>query len=727
MIYFLIIFLYCTIISNTKNTAVNNKVKTIYKDISQGVSLYTQYYKQNTQCDECEFLINTTYRFERTNNSKEIGKVLFNTSNEKLLFQGNNLTNDIRDSNGLVSEYFGFGADCNASLSIKPTITNSILDLQFNAHGKSFWASCNVPLVYSRRTIIKDCEKNTNGNFGTQNLEDFSQALFFTPPSNNGWNTIADRPINKKNNYKLARSIDKGAVAAFFLEFDGPIADNNTNSFDSSTEFSDIVYYLIDDSNEIIEDNAIANISVNCANLDTDFNVDLVNGNQNAYPFLNQEFGFGYFQSGFINSITGSYEEVTNSVGKGNVFTNTTINGQNLNNVWQNVLDDYNMSLQINQMQVNNAKTLKEGLSGQISCGDYEKRELNNFYFAQENDIFKDACGISDINCNIGYNFYCSPKYRVGMYFKTILPTGTEIDKNYFQYTFSPIIGNGGHFELGAGINGQFNFYETDTTTFSCNIDGYFTHGFEKKQFRSCDDTDKPMSRYATIKKLSYDPTVSNLLSGDKYGYISVLKAFGDICADNIGVSIPIQGEAIIDFNFKKNNWGCGIGYNFLGSDKEKINIYNKKKFSDNPKTGDIFYGYHMLSCTTSICFVPTTDNQAENTISTFYPPGSTTPGTYIQAKKNGQVVKDKNGSAYLYGESQQATDNDVLKLPLMNDTCISERLLIHKIFTHAEYYFKDSIWEPVLKIFGSIGIADIKNNVSISRWDLGCTVGFVF
>jgi hypothetical protein len=697
--------------------------KTLYKDSSQGSNLWTQYHKEYKNDISFNMQCNTTYRFEQTINNKNIAEILFN-NNELLLkgndFQNNDLEKTLREPHALVAEYFGFGSDTNTSIVLHPKITNHIVDLQLNASHKNGWLICNIPFTYSMRSIFNQ-KKIQKGTIGKMPLQNSATAIFYTPRQDSkndpiGWKDI--RIISKKN-YKLGNAVDS-TDSAFNNNYDGVLADDGGFNIPTN-KFSDIAFYIFDDSSKFVFDNA-TNIETPCANIDSDFNIDIQNGDQTQYPLLNEEIGIGLFQSSYLNTLKGHYNTLPNDTTNPGYFIIDSINGNELGNTWINVCDNYSAGLEIIVPPVNSASNIEEGLGG-YQCGDFNGRTYNNFYF-NDNSTLQSTYGIADIQLSIGWNIHNDLSKRIGIYVKNVLPTGTKIDPLYWQYTFSPIIGNGNHFELGGGINGFFNCYESDQNIFRIAYDGYVTHAFQTQQFRICDDMNKPMSRYALLKELTYNPNVTDTFTADIYAYNKVLKSLGDVNNKYIDVAIDLQGEAIVDLIYCHKNWEAGLGYNFMGQTKETMKECNENIFFDQSK----FYGYHLLSGTTSIAFVPANDTTTEVNIATFAPSGSIAPevGTYIQAKTNGMVAENKNADAYTYGISRQATADDVFQYKKLNDSCLMPEHILHTIFLHIDYHYKESDWNPFVSMLGSIGFVH-HDNFSLAKWNIGGRLGFIF
>ncbi len=693
----------------------SSKIKTIYKENSQGSNLWTQYYKYYEKKNDFNIRFNTTYQFHHSLNGKHIARSLFN--NHNILFQGINFQNEDRNNDALIAEYFGMGPDTNVSLSLDPSIINNILDVQINGNGEHVWFCCNIPFVYSIRTLVDNYDKKINGSIGQQPLQNNAIATLFTPPLTQGGPLQWLNPGINSNallNYKAGTSININNTT-ISNQNDGPILDD-VASLDTSSGFSDIAFYLFQDSSQSIQDNeARSNITTPCANLDSDFNIKFNGGNENDYPLINEEIGIGFFESCFLNTSSGLYD------GTSGEFIVNNINGNTLNSTWQNVCDDYNLGLEIVQPQINSAKNIDEALSG-YTFGDFQKRSYHKWKFNKKNSALSDF-GIADIQMSMGWNTYNKNNKRCGLYTKIVLPTGTKINEQYWHYTFNPIIGNGNHFELGAGINGYVQLYESEDTLFRCSFDGYANHSFGSRQFRSCDDLNKPLSRYALVKELTYNQLVSDLSNEDMYLYNNVLRSLGDINAHYIDVAIDIRGEGVIDFEYLYKRWGFGLGYNFIGQTEESMTDCKKSLFDESK-----WYGYHMLGCITSIRFTANGNvTTPESKIACFAKNTDNRAGTYIQAKTNGQIAEKINTDAYRYGTSKQATDENVFQCKTLNNSCLVESYQLHKIFIHIDYHYNETSHNPLISILGSLSFKNNHKETYASQWTIGGRFGFTF
>jgi hypothetical protein len=699
MIYTTLVLFFSLLQSAVKE----NYIKTIYKTFSQGSNLYSQYYKhqENNKDSLLKFDIDTTYRFEKIIEGENIAHSLFNTN--PLIFQGNNFdaTTDGRLKDALVSEYFGFPSDTNMKIHLNPTITNNIIDIKLSARSKKVWAQCIIPLVDSIWSLNNGNKIHETGTIGSSSLQDFSIAILYSPPQA-GWDT------SKTQNAGIIKVYNSKAGSNFNS---APVLDDTVST--NPTDYTDLPDYLFSPPSGILADSVDARSQTgfitSCANLDSDFDLPIndPNFNLNDYPMLNQEIGIGFCKACYINTTDSN----------GNTSSNT------LTNVWQNVLDDWNSSLEIIQPGIPGANSIEQGLGG-YAFGDFNQRQYNKWNFS--NDASLSSFGIADLQVQCGYDIYEGDHdSRFGLYAKVVLPTGNPICKEHCEYVFSPLIGNGGHLEAGLGFNGLLSFYDKENSSFSIACDAYCMHVFSAREFHSCDKKNEPMSRYALVKELTFDSSVTDIIQADPYAYNNVLKGLGDVNANYINIEIAVHGEAMIDLIYRYKQGEIGIGYAFQGKSKEEFSSCKNECTIDISK----FYGYQQASCVDSICFVPINDNVLEIDISTFSTPLNPingVEGAYIQAKTNSMVSPNGNSGAYTYGVSRQATAQDVFQFKNLNDSCLMKSEILHKIFMHIDYFYDKSEWSPCVGIMGSIGFKNNCNTV-ISRWDLGGRIGFVF
>lgn len=188
---------------------------------------------------------------------------------------------------------------------------------------------------------------------------------------------------------------------------------------------------------------------------------------------------------------------------------------------------------------------------------------------------------LADVEMALGYNFVCCEDYYFGLSIRSEAPTGNKPCGEFF---FEPVVGNGGSWTIGGGLNAKAVLWRCDDSesTFSLYLDANITHLFKACQTRVFDLCGKPNSRYMLAEKLT--STITNGLSGSTTaavatgGTLSTLQfanaytSVANLTASQVKVSAAVQGDVALKFEYAN---GCGftwdIGYNFWGRSCEKI------------------------------------------------------------------------------------------------------------------------------------------------------------
>ena len=397
-----------------------------------------------------------------------------------------------------------------------------------------------------------------------------------------------------------------------------------------------------------------------------------------------------------------------------------------LKNVWQEYTVDVNDIATIKAPDVYAASSLDQALNG-YTFGDLSNRTYNLFKFKDSNNS---QWGVADINFQVGYDFYKHDDKHFGAYVKAVIPTGTKLNNEWLKKgNFAPIIGNGRHVELGAGINWHIDLSCYNESSLNLYMDGYVTHLFKSSQMRSFDLDNQPMSRYALVKELTPDSTVSSFFpqdaddfgSGDRYAYNQILKVLGDVNTQAIDVSVDIKGEAIFDLIYGRDNWEVGAGYAFAGQTKQKA-TFSKNSIKNSGKC----YGYLGNAGVSSLLFYQATPSVYPCTGSKCQ--ASNNAGTTVYLKTNGDVCVNKAGGAYSYGDNgiSYATASDVFYLPMINNSGLMNGQILHRIFGHIDYAWDNHDWNPEIGVLGSFGFSQDSYRTA-EYWDLGLRFGLQF
>ena len=175
------------------------------------------------------------------------------------------------------------------------------------------------------------------------------------------------------------------------------------------------------------------------------------------------------------------------------------------------------------------------------------------------------ACRLADLDVILGWNFWDCDDSHIGGFFQFVAPTGNKADPSYI---FSPVIGNGKHYEFGAGLTAHSIFwYGCADQSIGVYFEGNVTHLFKNTQKRSFDFKENgPLSRYLLLKEID---TVSNMTNAYTGKLINAI----NVTTREATVNIAIKGDASLKFAYRNSGFGLDVGYNMYGLSKEKLCI----------------------------------------------------------------------------------------------------------------------------------------------------------
>ncbi len=209
--------------------------------------------------------------------------------------------------------------------------------------------------------------------------------------------------------------------------------------------------------------------------------------------------------------------------------------------------------------------------SGQVTppIGSFVEALQGGVTFGQvtEGIQFGRVCGsqtetkLSDIEVALGWNFINHEDGHAGFNIRFAAPAGTRPDGCFL---FEPVVGNGHHWELGAGFTSQTVLWERNGDQF---INIYFdlnaVHLFKARQRRSFDFCENgPLSRFILLKE--FDET------GNYTG--STIPAINrtTLCCD---VRADVKFDIVIMASYLRQKLSVDFGYNAWIRSREKIDL----------------------------------------------------------------------------------------------------------------------------------------------------------
>ena len=137
---------------------------------------------------------------------------------------------------------------------------------------------------------------------------------------------------------------------------------------------------------------------------------------------------------------------------------------------------------------------------------------------------------------------------------------------------FSPVVGNGHHNQVGAGLDAHHQLWKNDCGhSLDMYVNGYVASALPNCQVRSFDFKNKGcLSRYMLLKELNSALTTTNQYTANSAGNIINGINFSTRFTN---VKINVIGDAALRFVYRRDNFDFGIGYNVYGQSKESVCI----------------------------------------------------------------------------------------------------------------------------------------------------------
>lgn len=331
--------------------------------------------------------------------------------------------------------------------------------------------------------------------------------------------------------------------------------------------------------------------------------------------------------------------------------------------------------------------------------------------------------GVAELRAIVGWN-WIRDDYHIGLNLHFAAPTGLRPEGSY---TFEPMVGNGHHYEFGAGFSSHWNFWcnEDGSSHAGFFLDGYVTHLFKTRQHRTFDLKNKPNSRFMLAQKLGskqQNPHLANPPQAPQFPPIefqSQLSPVANLTTFDVDVEVAGQGEVVALFNYTSCGMSFDVGYNFYGRSCEKI-IKNGCPsplddgitwalkgdasvigFEDDEGINNLFRPVRLAATER-----PATIHSGTN----FPATGTIDPTTIIAARANPnidtpQLAVSNNSLNVTISQGPLTATNPQTRSSLnpvtinIDDVDLSgNRVVTHKLFGHFSYAWEDRLdWQPFL------------------------------
>ena len=191
---------------------------------------------------------------------------------------------------------------------------------------------------------------------------------------------------------------------------------------------------------------------------------------------------------------------------------------------------------------------------------------------------------LADLRFAIGFTLLNRERGHLGFSLLFAAPTGTRATGGSL---FEPIVGNGHHWEVGAGLtlHGILSHNEEKDRSFGFYADVNVTHLFGTRQKRFFDLKKKGNSRYMLAAKFGANAAIPDGVAGDPDGgadpgaaatpanfqFANLLSPVANLTSMDVKVSIGAQVDAAAMFNFACGGFNWDVGYNLWFRSCEKL------------------------------------------------------------------------------------------------------------------------------------------------------------
>ena len=376
-------------------------------------------------------------------------------------------------------------------------------------------------------------------------------------------------------------------------------------------------------------------------------------------------------------------------------------------------------------------QSLRTALNGNFTFGDMVER----WKFGRFDFCTRSKTGLADIDIMLGQNIIHNDNGHFGFFGVVVVPTG---NRPKAKYIFEPIVGNGRHWEVGAGFNAHFGI-----RNFGFYLDGYTAYVFKTHQTRSFDFRQNGLlSRYILLKEFDTDNMYTQ----------RVINAI-NFATRNCEVAIGLKADWSAKICLGAGGWTWDIGYNVFFQDSEKICIrtecpcaIDSRRFGIKGLEG-VCATCDTVNSTEPICTpssgpcveapgtpTPLNTTQPTATMFTAQLPTSTPPGPTPASVCFSWNSEPLEAPALL---SQVLTDDFIFANVDAAPTIINcsdldpqsaaqGRMLTHKIFSHLSYTFERSCYSPHVGI-GCSAEFDAHCDNALQQWAVWLKAGLMF
>lgn len=329
---------------------------------------------------------------------------------------------------------------------------------------------------------------------------------------------------------------------------------------------------------------------------------------------------------------------------------------------------------------------------------------------------------LSDVEFAMGWNFWCNEDYLIGLQLRASAPTGNKPSSCYLM---EPIVGSGGFWKLGGGLDFHAIFWrsECESSSFGFYLDANIQHLFDTCQKRTFDLCSSGTafsagqnSRYMLAQRLEPADTNANPFAltpanATAVQFASEFAPVANLTTFNVDVKVSVEADIAAKFAYTNGCFGFDLGYNFYGRSCEKFcpktdcaaTALDGKTWA--LKGDSQVFGFHTPTSRTAPVALAATQSGATiyRGVNNF-----ATDATVRQNTVNiDSPVLATNATVSSTDATAQRSSATPVGLTIANVNFEGTRAISNKLFAHFNYSWRDcEDWTPYLGLGGEVEFA---------------------
>ncbi|MBT4936008.1 hypothetical protein HON15_04530, partial [Candidatus Woesearchaeota archaeon] len=217
------------------------------------------------------------------------------------------------------------------------------------------------------------------------------------------------------------------------------------------------------------------------------------------------------------------------------------------------------------------------GYSAEKGLSDYLSGNFTNTaqdeLTAAKIDGSQSKIGFADIEIALGYTLFHEADKKCSGHVQVTIPTS---NKPSGEYLFEPVLGNGRHFAVGLGLDGEFEIWKDEDKSLDFIFAAEWKHLFKDSETRTLGIT--TTWRHDTTRLDDNGLYISSPLSYGHYylaGQVGSSKLFplANVLTRDVEVRPGMQIDLLLQMAFNWGNFKFDAGYEFFAKEKEDVSL----------------------------------------------------------------------------------------------------------------------------------------------------------